>query len=261
MKAASAVVTGGNSGIGRATALALAARHFDVGITWYGDEASANAVADEARVDGGHVAIEYLDLSQPRQARSVIGRLANQLGGMDVFVNNAGTGSSAPFLDLDLVEWERVLSIDLTGAFICAQVAAQMMVHSQTRGRIVNVTSVQAHSPRSGSAGYCAAKAALSSLTKVMALELAQYGISVNEVAPGEIATALNGLDGVDPHSVSRGRIPLGRPGSPAEVAELIAWLVSPAATYTTGATITIDGGLNLIAADAASGAEELNVQ
>jgi NAD(P)-dependent dehydrogenase (short-subunit alcohol dehydrogenase family) len=116
-------------------------------------------------------------------------------------------------------------------------------------GRIVNVTSVHEHVPLEGSAAYCAAKGGLGLLTKVMALELAPHGITVNAVAPGEIATPMTGADDVDPHTVERPGIPTGRPGDAREVAEVIVHLASPEASYTTGHSYVVDGGLLLMAA------------
>ena len=110
----------------------------------------------------------------------MVGELADALGGLDVFVNNAGTGHETPFLEVPLDEWQRVLDVDLTGAFLCAQEAARRMVAAGNGGRIVNVTSVHEHVPLGGAAAYCAAKGGLGLLTKVMALELAEHGITVN---------------------------------------------------------------------------------
>jgi NAD(P)-dependent dehydrogenase (short-subunit alcohol dehydrogenase family) len=142
-----------------------------------------------------------------------------------------------------------VLATDLTGPFLCAQRAARRMVADGHGGRIINVTSVHEHVPRVGSSAYCAAKAGLGMLTQVLALELAEHGITVNSVAPGEIATPMTGNEDVDPRDVDRPAIPAGRPGHAREVAELIAHLVAPTSRYTTGASFVVDGGLTLMAA------------
>ena len=145
--------------------------------------------------------------------------------------------------------WRRALEINLTGPFLCAQTAAQRLVGRGRGGRIVFVTSVHEHAPLRFAAAYAAAKAGLGMAAQVMALELAQFGITVNAVAPGHIATPMTGKAGVDPHTVSLPPIPLGRPGAPEEVAATIAHLVSPGAAYVTGSSFVIDGGLLLTAA------------
>jgi len=188
-----AIVTGSDSGIGRATAVALARDGFDVGVTWHEDEAGAEATAAEVRELGRRAEVRRLDLSAAENGPPVVDALADALGGLDVLVNNSGTGDLSPVLEVELATWRHVLEVDLTGAFLCAQAAARRMVAAGGGGRIVNVTSVHEHIPLAGSAPYCAAKGGLGLLTKVMALELAEHGITVNAVAPGEIATPMTG--------------------------------------------------------------------
>jgi NAD(P)-dependent dehydrogenase (short-subunit alcohol dehydrogenase family) len=246
------IVTGSDSGIGQATAVAFAEAGYDVGITWHEDKAGAEQTAREVERAGRRAEVRQLDLSRPDGAAAVIDELADALGGLDALVNNAGTGHSAPFLEHDLAAWRHVLEVDLTGSFCCAQRAAQRMVAAGRGGRIVNVTSVHEHVPLRGSAAYCAAKGGLGLLTKVMALELAEHGITVNAVAPGEIATPMTGQDDVDPADQERPGIPLGRPGDAREVAALIVHLVAGReSTYTTGSSFVIDGGMLLMAAQA----------
>jgi NAD(P)-dependent dehydrogenase (short-subunit alcohol dehydrogenase family) len=244
-----AVVTGSDSGIGKATAIALAARGFDVGITWRSDEAGAADTAEQVRGHGRRAELRRADFGDVSAATRVVGELADVLGGVDVLVNSAGTGSSAPFLELALEEWRHVLDVDLTAAFLAGQEAARRMVAGGRGGRIINVTSVHEHVPLRGSSAYCAAKGGLGLLTKVMALELAGHGITVNAVAPGEISTPMTGAHDADPHDIERPGIPAGRPGDAHEIAAAIAYLASPEASYTTGASLVVDGGLLLMAA------------
>ena len=244
-----AIVTGSDSGIGRATAVALAQDGFDVGITYNRDEDGARGTADEVEAQGQQAAVAHLDLTALPGAADHVDDLAEQLGGVDVFVNCSGTGVSSPFLDLEWSDWRSVLDVDLNGAFLCAQRAARRMVEQGRGGRIINVTSVHEHVPLRESSAYCAAKGGLGMLTKVMALELAEHGITVNSVAPGEIATPMTGNEDVDPHEVDRAAIPAGRPGDAREIAAVIAFLASGRASYVTGTSVVVDGGLLLMAA------------
>jgi NAD(P)-dependent dehydrogenase (short-subunit alcohol dehydrogenase family) len=245
----SAIVTGSDSGIGKAIAVALARDGFDVGVTWHEDEAGAESTAQEVRALGRTAEVRRLDLVALPQAADRIDELIAALGGVDVFVNNSGTSRSAHFLELEWEDWRHTLSVDLDGAFLCAQRAARAMVAQGRGGRIVNITSVHEHVPLEGSAAYTSAKHGLGGLTKQMALELAEHGILVNAVAPGEIATPMTGNEDVDPTQVEREGIPLKRPGSAHEIASLVAWLASPGAAYTTGSSFVVDGGLLLMAA------------
>jgi NAD(P)-dependent dehydrogenase (short-subunit alcohol dehydrogenase family) len=244
-----AVITASDSGIGKATAVVLAEAGYDLGITWHEDEAGAEGTADEVRAAGGVAHVRRLDLTDASSGAAVVDDLVDALGGLDVFVNNAGTGASSPFLDLALDDWRRVLEVDLTGAFVCAQAAARHLVSQQRGGRIINVTSVHEHVPLEGSAAYCAAKGGLGLLTKVMALELAPHGITVNAVAPGEISTPMTGQEDVDPHTEDRPGIPMARPGDAREIAAAIRFLAAPDASYATGWSYVVDGGLLLMAA------------
>jgi NAD(P)-dependent dehydrogenase (short-subunit alcohol dehydrogenase family) len=239
-----AIVTAGDSGIGRATAVALAAAGMHVGLTWHRDESGAEATAEEVRSHGVTAVVAHFDASDLEAAGDVIDRLADELGGLDVFVNNAGTGGATLLVDLTLDEWRHTLATDLDGAFVGIQRAARRMIAVGRGGRIVAVSSVHEHQPRVGSSAYDAAKHGLGGLVKTAALELGRYGITANTVAPGEIATPMTGQTDVDPHGVDRPGVPLGRPGDAREIASVIAFLASPAASYVTGTSVVVDGGM-----------------
>jgi NAD(P)-dependent dehydrogenase (short-subunit alcohol dehydrogenase family) len=245
-----AIITGSDSGIGKASAVRLARDGFDVGVTWHRDREGGEGAVREIEALGQRAALSELDVTDFRAAPDTIEALAGELGGLDVFVNNAGGGETYPFLEFPLDAWQRVLDLNLTGAFACGQRAARIMVAAGTEGRIVNITSVHEHIPLGEQAAYCAAKGGLGLLTKVMALELGEHGISVNSIAPGEIATPLTGAADEDPSEHERPALPAGRPGNAYEIAELVAWLAHPDSRYATGTSLVVDGGLMLTAGE-----------
>jgi NAD(P)-dependent dehydrogenase (short-subunit alcohol dehydrogenase family) len=251
-----AIVTASDSGIGQETAKELAKNGFDVGITYYKDEAGAKETFAAVEEAGQRGEVRRLDLTDPDlpKAANVIDELADALGGVDVLVNNAGTGDpTGDFLGLSYEEWRRVLDTNLDGAFLCAQRAARKMVDAGNGGRIINITSVHEHIPRTGASAYCASKGGLGLLTKVMAMELAPYGIRVNAIAPGEISTPMTEAEDTAPHTIEKPNLPLGRPGHAREVAAWVAFLASEKASYATGASFIVDGGLMLMAAELSS--------
>ena len=239
-----AIVTGSDSGIGRATAVALAKAGMDVGITWHTDQQGAEETAEEVRGLGRKAAVHQLDTTDVQGTADAIDKLAEELGGVDVFVNNSGTGDGTKFLDLDYQTWMSTLDTNLNGAFVAMQTAAKRMVKAGRGGRIIAVTSVHEFQPRVGASAYDASKHGLGGLIKTMALELAEYGITANNVAPGEIATPMTGQEDEDPTQKERPGVPLGRPGDAREIAAVIAFLASPAASYVNGASWPVDGGM-----------------
>ncbi len=249
-----AIVTASDSGIGKESAKELAENGFDVGITYHEDEAGARETLQAVEGAGRRGEVRQLDLTELPGVAEVIDELANSLGGVNVLVNNAGQGDpTGDFLKLSYEEWSRILSINLSGAFLCSQRAARKMADAGNGGRIINITSVHEHIPRIGASAYCASKGGLGLLTKVMAMELAPYGITVNAIAPGEIATPMTGAEDTDPTTIERPNLPLGRPGHAREIAHFVAFLASEKTSYATGSSFVVDGGLMLMAAELSS--------
>ncbi|MBO9556437.1 SDR family oxidoreductase [Cellulomonas sp.] len=240
------LVTGADSGIGKACAVALAAEAEHVAITWHADEGGARRTAEEIASHGATAHVLHLDLTTPTSAPAVVDDAVAAMGGLDAVVLNAGTGTSTPLLDLTWQQWRDVVAVDLDGAFLCLQRSAHHLVEQGWGGRIVAVTSVHEHAPRVGAAPYCAAKGGLGMLVKVAALELAEHGITVNAVAPGEIATPMTGQEDEDPADGAHDRpgIPLRRPGDAREVAAVVRLLCRPEGGYVTGASWAVDGGM-----------------
>jgi NAD(P)-dependent dehydrogenase (short-subunit alcohol dehydrogenase family) len=237
-----ALVTGGSAGIGSAVVELLVERGFDVGFTYRTRERAARRLCDRAST---RVEAVRADFADPEVAAAAVHELAARLGGsVYALVNNAGINRRAPLDELDLAGLSEVVNVNLAAPLLAAQAAAQ---HMPSGGRIVNVTSVLDREPLSGAAAYCAAKAGLALASRVLALELAPRGITVNCVAPGHTATPMNfGERAVDVHSTARSAIPAGRPAAPREIAAAVAYFLSDDAAYTTGASLLVDGGLAL---------------
>ena len=232
-----ALVTGANSGIGYAIAERLLRDGFALGYAT--QDTGPEYEEPKQRLDKlGTVHWVSGDLGDPTVPERLVAETIQALGGLDVLVNNAGLTEAKPALELDADDFDLLFSVDVRGAFLLSRAAARHM-RGHGGGSIVNITSVHEHIPRPGFALYASAKAALGMLTRSFALELGADGIRVNAVAPGAIATERNvEADELDPE------IPLGRPGEPEEVANLVSWLVSDEARYVTGVSYLIDGGM-----------------
>lgn len=241
-----ALVTGATSGIGKATALALSHQGAAVAVNYYGEPGHGDAVVSEIEQAGGKAIAVAGDVSKGDEVRRMVQQTVEQLGALTVLVNNAGIEAQTPFLEKSEEEWDRTIAVDLKGVFLCTQTVAKELVRTGTPGTIINISSVHEDLAFPGYADYCAAKGGLRMLCRNLALELAPHNINVVNVAPGAIATPINDATLNDPAKKAKleHSIPLHRIGQPEEVAQLVAYLASDAASYITGTTIFIDGGL-----------------
>jgi NAD(P)-dependent dehydrogenase (short-subunit alcohol dehydrogenase family) len=233
-----ALVTGANSGIGWAIAERLQADGYQLGFNSRNDRDETREAYETLAARGR---AEWLvgDLTEEGIGERLVGETVERLGRLDVLVNNAGVTSAKPTLELTEEDFDHIISVDVKGAFLLSQAAARSMRSGGYGGSIVNVTSVHEHVPRPGFTLYAAAKAALGMISRSMALELGEHGIRVNSVAPGVIETERNTEDA----EALAPEIPLGRVGTPQEVAALVSWLVGDESSYVTGASFVVDGG------------------
>ncbi len=241
-----ALVTGASSGIGAAIAAELAGAAARVAVNHLADPAAAEAVVAAIRRAGGEAIALQADVSDAGQVAALFAALDRAWGGVDVLVNNAGIdGPRAPAWEADPAAWERVLRVDLLGAFLCAREALRRMV-AQRGGVLLNLTSVHEKIAWSGYSAYTAAKAGLSMLTKTLAQEAAPFGVRVLSLAPGAIRTPINRAVWSEPAALADllTKIPLGRMGEPEEIARVATFLVSEAASYLTGSTVYADGAM-----------------
>ena len=237
-----AVVTGGASGIGREVALALAGRGAAVAVADINRE-GAETVAQALAEGGTRAEAIACDVSRPEQAEAMIARAADAFGTVDILVHSAGVGVERSVLDTTPEDWRHIIDIDLSGTFYCCQAAARHMVE-RGYGRIVTLASTAGVRGGTGRAAYGAAKGGVIALTKVMAVELAPYGITVNALAPGAIETELVAkMHSAETRTVYRAGIPLDRYGTPEESAAAALFLASEEARYVTGHVLAVDGG------------------
>ena len=237
-----AVVTGGASGIGREVAQALAGRGAAVAIADINRD-GAETVAQALASAGARAKAIACDVSRPEQAEAMIAQAADAFGTVDILVHSAGVGVERSVLDTTPEDWRRIIDIDLSGTFYCCQAAARHMVE-RGYGRIVTLASTAGVRGGTGRAAYGAAKGGVIALTKVMAVELAPYGITVNALAPGAIETELVAkMHSAETRTVYRAGIPLDRYGTPEESAAAALFLASEEARYVTGHVLAVDGG------------------
>ncbi|MYC31606.1 MAG: 3-oxoacyl-[acyl-carrier-protein] reductase [Chloroflexi bacterium] len=241
-----ALVTGSSRGIGAAIAKELAAAGASVGINYRTNANAADQVIDEIRAAGGEALRVPGDVSDENSADAVVKTTADRLGRLDILVNNAGITRDRLVMRMNAEDWDEVLTVNLRGTFLPTRFAIPLMVR-QRYGRIVNISSVVGLSGNPGQANYAASKAGQIGLAKAIAREVASRNITVNAVAPGFIELDGGGMTG-ELNDEQRGqvlsRVPAGRFGSAEEVASAVLYLVSPAASYITGQTLTIDGGM-----------------
>jgi glucose 1-dehydrogenase len=236
-----ALVTGADSGIGQTTAFELAAHGAAVAINHVGDSSTARAMADAIGAEGGKAVTVQMDVSREVDVERGFAEAADGLGGLDLLVNNAGIQKPYDLVDMPLDAWQKVIDVNLTGAFLCCREAARLM----ESGTIVVNTSVHEVMPWMRFSHYSASKGGLKLFVQSIAKELAPRGIRVCSVAPGATDTPIQGT-AQTPREVSHDKIPAARWAEPIEIARAIAWLASSQADYVVGTTLFVDGGLTL---------------
>ena len=235
-----ALITGAARGIGLAIAEAFTregAKVVVADVNLEGARAAAAALGANARALA-------VDVADPRSVAALMAAIERDAGGLDILVNNAGIGGNTPFLETTLEEWERIIRINLTGAFLVAQASARLMVAQKRGGRIINICSLSGQRGGDGRAAYGSAKAGLDLLTKVMAVELAPHGIGVNAIAPGPIETEMAKSAHDQATRAAYGYlVPMTRYGTPEEIADACVFLASDESRYVQGHTLNVDGG------------------
>jgi glucose 1-dehydrogenase len=250
-----AVVTGSSSGIGKAIALAFAEAGAAVVVNHHSDAEAGKAVTAQIIEKEGRAVSVRADISRPRDVQRLFDAADSHFGGVDILVANAGAQADAPFLEMTLEDWRKVIDLDLTGAFLCAQEAARRFRRqgidpnrSAALGKVLFVTSVHQRIPWTGHANYAAAKGGVKMLMETMAQELADQKIRVNAIAPGTIKTPINTAAWDTPAAARKllKLIPYGRIGEVEDIAKSAVWLASDDADYVVGTTLFVDGGMSL---------------
>lgn len=245
-----AIVTGGSLGIGAAIVRRLAREGYAVTLDYHTHNDAANGIAQEINTGGGRALVVQADVSSVRDIANLVTQTVSHFGRLDLLVNNAGIEQRIPFLQTPEAAWDQQIAVDLKGPYFAAQAAARQMVAQGGGGCIINVSSVHEDIPMVGNAVYCAAKGGLRMLTRTLANELAAYGIRIANIGPGAVATPINAATLADPAKTQAllAEIPLKRIGQPDDIANAVAWLASDQASYITGTTLFVDGGLMVFA-------------
>jgi 3-oxoacyl-[acyl-carrier protein] reductase len=240
-----AIVTGGGRGIGRAIAARLAEEGANLAIFYHSNDAAAKETAENMRAAGVECELFKGDVSSPRDVEALFTSVSDTFGRVDILVNNAGITRDNLMIRMKEEEFDDVLQTNLKGTYLCTRAALRPMIRARW-GRIVNVSSVVGLVGNAGQANYAASKAGIIGLTKSVAREVAQRGITVNAVAPGYVETELTGSLPEKVKEQIREQVPAGRFGEPEEVAEVVALLVAEKAGYLTGQTVSVDGGMTM---------------
>ncbi len=238
-----ALVTGASRGIGRAIALDLAARGATVVVNYNASAAAAEEVVAAITAAGGKASAIQADVSKYEAAQALVKYAVDTYGRLDILVNNAGTTRDTLLMTMKEDDWDHIMATDLKSVFNCCKAASRGMIR-QRAGRIVNITSVVGLAGGAGQTNYAAAKAGVIGFTKSMAKEVGSRGITVNCVAPGFIPTALTSVLTPEQKEMAIKATPLGRFGTPEDVAYAVSFLASDLAAYITGAVLSVDGGL-----------------
>ena len=241
-----AIVTGAATGIGREIAFHFARAGAAVAVDYVDKPDDAQEVVRQIEQSGGRGLAVQADVSQPDSVKNLFSQTVQTFGRLDILVNNAGIEKEMPFWEVPFDLWSKIIGVDLTGPFLCAQEAAKQMITQGDGGRILNISSVHEDMTMPTNLPYCAAKGGLRMLMRTAAVELAPYQITVNNIGPGAIDTPLDKPTKDDPQKYKTllSEIPLARMGKPEEVANLALFLASDAAAYITGSTYFIDGGM-----------------
>jgi glucose 1-dehydrogenase len=241
-----AIVTGGDSGIGRAISIELGKQGTAVTVNYHRNAEAADATVKEIEAAGGKAQAVQADVASVDDIQNLVDRTVEAFGRVDVMVNNAGMETRTSTLDTTEHQFDLVIGVDLKSAFFGVQLAAKQMIKQGGGGRIINISSIHEDWPMPGNAPYCAAKGGVRMLTRTAGVELAEHGITVVGVAPGAVHTPIDEVTLADPVARAKleGAIPLGRVAEPQEIAALVAFLASERASYGTATTYIADGGM-----------------